>query len=74
MKSRKMSKAKEAKEVKEVKEVRGEELVIRDVGNKEVRDRQDCKAIWAPNELRADIVSKVREQIRAAFGAEIEAD
>lgn len=51
-----------------------EPLEIKDVGDKEVRDRRDSKAIWSPGEIRTDIISKIRDQIKAAFGSEIEKD
>ena len=49
-------------------------LAIKDIGNKEVRDKKDAKTLWSPNELRTDIILKVREQIKNAFGAKIEKD
>ena len=51
-----------------------EPLVIKDVGDKESRDQKDSKAIWSPGEIRTDIISKIRDQIKAAFGSEIEKD
>ena len=47
-------------------------FIHKDVGNKEARDKQDWKAIWVPNEIRTDIVVKIREHIKAAFGNTIE--
>lgn len=49
-------------------------LEILDVGNKDSRDRKDVKAVWSPNELRADVVKNIRTQIKAAFGAKFEKD
>ena len=51
-----------------------EPLVIKEVGDKELRDQKDSKAIWSPGEIRTDIISKIRDQIKAAFGCEIEKD
>ena len=67
-KSRKQSKA----AALQSEEVQVEFLVIKDVGSKEARDKQDCKSIWVPNEIRTDIVLKIRDQIKAAFGSNVE--
>lgn len=49
-----------------------EYLTIKDTGDKEERDHLDAKALWSPNELRPDIILRIREQIKNAFGSSVE--
>jgi len=49
-------------------------LEIKDIGNKEAREKNDLKTLWSPGELRTDIILKIKNQIQYTFGSKVESD